>query len=234
MKRRRLLPYLGQLWATDVGLTILLASLLIYIFVLHPLIHVGFVKLLGNILFSLILVSGTITVSKNRIFRSVVLGWALLSFIFLWVKYLFPSWPLTTLNALLVLIFLVLLTILILDRIFREGPTTSYRIMAAVAVYLLIGVTWATLYNLIALHSPETFNIAVPSAGDKSDVLGHHLLYFSFVTLTSIGYGDIVATHPTVRMLVALEGVVGQLFPAILIARLVSLHVQSKRKTQSD
>jgi hypothetical protein len=53
----------------------------------------------------------------------------------------------------------------------------------------------------------------------------------SFVTLTTLGYGDIVAVHPTVRMLVILEGVVGQLYPAILIARLVSLQVQSKQKT---
>jgi hypothetical protein len=223
--------WLSRLWTTDTGLVALLVSLLFYIFIVHPLIHVGFVKLLANLLFSVILVSGAITVSKNRIFRSVVLGWAFLSFIFIWVKYLFPSWPLSTFNTLLVLVFLVLLTILILDRIFREGPTTGYRIMAAVAVYLLVGVIWASLYHLIALQAPETFNMTVTSAGGDSDLLGHNLLYFSFVTLTSIGYGDIVAIHPTVRMLVVLEGVVGQLFPAILIARLVSLQVQSKRKT---
>ncbi len=220
--------WVSRAWTSDAGLVALLVSLLFYIFVVHPLIHVGFVRLLANILFSLILVSGAITVTKNRIFRSVVLGWALLSFIFLWVKFLFPSSPLDRINSFLALIFLVLLTILILDRIFGEGPTTGYRIMAAVAVYLLIGVIWASLYHLIALQAPETFNLAVTTAEDKSDVIGHHLLYFSFVTLTSIGYGDIVAVHPLVRMLVVLEGVVGQLFPAILIARLVSLHVQSK------
>jgi hypothetical protein len=66
------------------------------------------------------------------------------------------------------------------------------------------------------------------------EALQSNLFYFSFVTLTTIGYGEIVAVHPITRMLVILEGVAGQLFPAILIARLVSLQVQSKQKTQSD
>jgi hypothetical protein len=86
----------------------------------------------------------------------------------------------------------------------------------------------------MAFRIPGAFNIQGPLALGGGEALQSHLFYFSFVTLTTLGYGDIVAVHPMARMLVILEGVAGQLFPAILIARLVSLQVQSKRKTQSD
>jgi len=103
--------------------------------------------------------------------------------------------------------------------------------MGAVAVYLLIGMIWCVAYYLVALLIPGAFNIREPISPGDGEALQSQLFYFSFVTLTSIGYGDIAAVHPIVRMLVILEGVVGQLFPAILIARLVSLQIQSKQKT---
>ncbi len=102
--------------------------------------------------------------------------------------------------------------------------------MGAVAVYLLIGMVWSVVYHLVALRIPGAFNIQGTNATGNGESLQSQLFYFSFVTLTWIGYGDIGAVYPIVRMLVILEGVVGQLFPAILIARLVSLHVQSKHK----
>jgi len=103
--------------------------------------------------------------------------------------------------------------------------------MGGVAAYLLLGLTWYMAYHLVALGFPEAFSVQGSSlSGDRAS-LPSQLFYFSFVTLTTLGYGDIVAVHPLARMLVILEGVTGQLFPAILIARLVSLHAQSKRKT---
>jgi hypothetical protein len=231
MKRRRILPYLGRFWVTDVGLTTLVVSLLIYIFFLYPLTGTGWVKLLTNIFFSLILIAGAITVSRNRIFRTLVFSWGLLNFVFLWTRYLFPYQPLVFATDCLSMAFLVLLTLLILSQAFREGPTTSHRIMGAVAVYLLLGVIWSLAYDLITLGIPGAFNIQAPSTPGDRESFRSDLFYFSFVTLTTTGYGDIVPIHPIARMLVILEGVTGQLFPAILIARLVSLHVQSKKKT---
>jgi hypothetical protein len=103
--------------------------------------------------------------------------------------------------------------------------------MGAVAAYLILGVIWSLAYHLIALRMPEAFSIQGAFAPGDSEALRLHLFYFSFVTLTTLGYGDIVAVHPMVRMLVILEAVAGQLFPAILIARLVSLHIQSTQNT---
>ena len=231
MKRKRILPYLGRLWATDVGLTTLLVSLLIYIFFLYPLAGPGWVRLLTNVFFSLILIAGTITVSRNRIFRTLVFSWGFLTFVFLWTRYLFPYQAFVLVTDCLSLVFQVLLTSLILSQIFREGPTTSHRIMGAVAAYLLLGVIWFLAYHLIAVRMPEAFSVQGPFTLGDGEALQSNLFYFSFVTLTTLGYGDIVAVHPMARMLVILEAATGQLFPAILIARLVSLQVQSKRKT---
>ena len=228
---RRIVLYLNRLWTTDAGLTTLLVSLLTYVFFLNPLLEPGWERLLGNVFFSIILIAGAITVSRHRVLRTLVFSWGLVTFIFLWTWYLFPYRILVYVNTCLALVFLVLLTVLILGQAFREGPTTSHRIMAAVATYLILGVIWSLAYYLIALRIPGAFNVQGAVSPGDGEVLRSRLFYFSFVTLTTLGYGDIVPVHPMVRMLVILEGVAGQLFPAILIARLVSLQVQSKQKT---
>ena len=233
MKRRRILPYMERLWATDIALTALLVFLLAYIFFLYPLGEVGSFRPLTSVFFSFILITGAIAASRNRFFRTLVFSWGLLSFIFVWVRYLFPHQTLIFVAYCLAIFFLLLLTSLILSQALREGETTSHRIMGAVAGYLLLGLIWYLAYHLVALYIPGAFVIQGSSAPGDEQSLQSHLFYFSFVTLTTLGYGDIVAVHPFARMLVILEGVTGQLFPAILIARLVSLQVQSKRKTQS-
>ena len=228
---RRILSHLNQLWTTDIALTALLFSLLIYIFFLYPLGQVGSFRPLTTLFFSLILISGAIMVSRNRIFRMLVFSWGILTFIFLWGRHLFPHQTLIFVANCLGLFFLVLLTSLILGQALREGSTTYHRIMGAVAAYLLIGMIWSEAYYLITLWIPRAFIIQGSSIPGGGESLQSQLFYFSFVTLTTLGYGDIVAIHPIARMLVIVEGVVGMLFPVILIARLVSLHVQSKQKT---
>jgi hypothetical protein len=231
MKRRRILPYLERLWVTDIALTALLFFLLMYIFFLYPLGQIGSFRPLTSVFFSLILITGAITVSRNRIFRTLVFSWGVLTFVFLWTRHLFPHETLVFVTDCLGLFFLVLLTSLILSQVLRDGETTSRRIMGGVAAYLILGLIWSLAYHLIALRIPGAFSIPGPSTPGDTESIQSHLFYFSFITLTTIGYGDIAAVHPMARMLVILEGVVGQLFPVILIARLVSLQVQSKKKT---
>jgi len=228
----RILSYPERLWTTDIALTTLLISLLIFIFFLYPLGQVGSLRLLPTVFFSLILITGAITASRNRIFKTLVFSWGLLAFILAWLRFFFPhQQTLIFVANCLTLFFLVLLTSLILGQALRGGPTTYHRITGAVAAYLLIGMIWSLAYYMIALWIPGAFSIQGASGPGGGESLQSQLFYFSFVTLTTIGYGDIAAVHPMVRMLVILEGVVGQLFPAILIARLVSLQVQAKQKT---
>lgn len=111
---RRPLPYRERLWATDVALTALLMLLVTYVFILHPLVPAGSLRFLAGVLFSLVLISGAITVSRNRVFRAFVFVWAILTFLVLWAAYLFPHAALIVAELCLTLAFLVLLLILIL------------------------------------------------------------------------------------------------------------------------
>lgn len=111
---------------------------------------------------------------------------------------------------------------------FGPGKVSIHRIMGAVILYLSIGLLFANAYRACALTLHPSFKGLAESHHFLSDSL-----YFSLTTLTTTGYGDILPVHPFVRSLSNLEAVVGQLFPATLLARLVSLQVSSHRPSQS-
>jgi hypothetical protein len=101
---------------------------------------------------------------------------------------------------------------------FGNGKVNIHRIMGALILYLTIGLVFANFYHACAL-------LLHPSlSGLHNDHFVSETLYFSLATLTSTNYGDILPVHPIVRSLCNLEAVVGQLFPATLLARIVTLH----------
>lgn len=102
---------------------------------------------------------------------------------------------------------------------FGPGRVTVHRILGAVILYLSIGLIFAGAYRVCDALLAHAFNGLPAGRGALSQ-----LLYFSLTTLTTTGYGDIAPVHPFVRSLANLEAVIGQLFPATLLARLVSLH----------
>jgi hypothetical protein len=109
--------------------------------------------------------------------------------------------------------------------VFGPGHVTYHRVIGAVLLYLTIGVMFVGFFAIVGTLVPDAFtNIRMtddPSVPSK-------LVYFSFVTLTSVGYGDIVPVHPVARSLCNLESIIGQLYPATLLARLVTLELQSE------
>jgi Ion channel len=96
----------------------------------------------------------------------------------------------------------------------------SEHLYTAVSIYLMLGLMWFALYNAIDTLTPGAI---VRNSGVTTDP-STDLLYFSLVTLSTVGYGDIVAVHPEVRMLAALESIVGVLYIAIMVAILVSAY----------
>jgi Ion channel len=107
--------------------------------------------------------------------------------------------------------------------VFAPGRVSYHRVVGAVLIYLMIGMTFVALYALAGLELPNAFT-GLSIASDRQGLLSE-LIYFSFVTLTSVGYGDILPAHPLVRGIANLEATLGQLFPATLLARLVSLEI---------
>jgi hypothetical protein len=117
---------------------------------------------------------------------------------------------------------LTLLGALLGTRVFGAGTVTRNRIGGAVALYMLVGLVWADAYQLVSMVVPDSF--AGISAHDGS-IDRFTWVYFSFVTLTTVGYGDIMPLSRAARSLANLEALIGQLYPAIVLARLVSLRV---------
>jgi hypothetical protein len=111
--------------------------------------------------------------------------------------------------------------------LFAPGRVTYHRIQGAIAVYLQLALLFQFAYLLVVVQSPNAFSPAIVLIESNS---ASKLLYFSLVTLTTTGYGDLVAIHPIARSLANLEAVVGQLFPAILLARLVTLELEHRRR----
>jgi len=103
---------------------------------------------------------------------------------------------------------------------FAPGRVTVHRIMGGVILYLSVGLIFAEAYRAAALTLTPSFS-GLPASG-RSTLSA--LLYFSLSTLTTTGFGDITPLHPFIRSLANLEAVIGQLFPATLLARLVTLH----------
>jgi hypothetical protein len=122
-----------------------------------------------------------------------------------------------------VLVFMVALIWVIWSAVFGPGRVTHHRIRGAVVLYLSIALGFASLFEiLLALYPGAITGAAVHG---KYLLIGQSLVYYSFSTLTSTGYGDLVPVHPLVRSLSNLESVIGQLYPATLLARIVMLEL---------
>ena len=217
---------LTRFWADDKGLSVFSALLLIVIFVIPPFVPPGSGRRLpGDIAYALLLISGVRALGERKLARRVLMPVAVTTLavnLGIWVLPVPEPWVLGT-SLLSLLLFLVI----VLGQTLRAGPVTFHRIQGAVAAYLLLGIIWAHAYALVAHLGPGAF------AGPLSPADGPRaFFYFSFVTLTTVGYGDVLPVHPVARSLAMLEAVTGPLYLAILIARLVSLTVASDAESR--
>lgn len=128
---------------------------------------------------------------------------------------------------------------LMLKRVISDGPVDTEKIFAALCVYLLAGIAWGLLYVLVFLNDADAFYFAFnepvpPEASGETAKLFPMFGYFSFVTMTTLGYGDIAPANDLTRTLAWLQAVLGQLYVAVLIARLVGMHAQVGSTVQDD
>ncbi len=116
-------------------------------------------------------------------------------------------------------VFLIQMLVMILIHIEKENEVTKDLIMASACAYILIGMVWAHFYHFVEVFHPKSFTLPWTPGDDLWD-----FYYYSFVTLTTVGYGDILALTKPARALSILEALTGQLYLAIMISRLVGLH----------
>lgn len=217
---------LRALFSTDASLTVLLVSLSLVLFVIYPFVPLSTLgRLLVDLGLTAIVISGSFSLADRPHLRMLVVGLAIIALVTHWLRHVAAHEALLTAAYSSTILFLGLAASGTLSRVLRQGRVTSHRIQGAIAVYLMLGLIWGFAYSLVELHHPGSFNLpgTAIDAARESDENMRDLVYFSFVTLTTLGYGDIAPKSPHARTLATLEALVGQLYLVILIARLVSL-----------
>lgn len=141
----------------------------------------------------------------------------------------------TTVQRALFAVLVVISTLVVLEFVIRAERVDADAIFASMCAYFLLALLWAFLYaaidSALLSHGAASFEPEPPVGGETNFA---ELLYFSFVTLTTLGYGDMTPVHPVVRAFAAMEAFVGQMFLAILVARLVSLHLMDRTDIARD
>ena len=133
-------------------------------------------------------------------------------------------------HLLLLLCFFIWMTWLLLRQVLFTGAVDGNRIVGAICIYMLLALVWAMLYLLIAEALPGSFN-GVPQAPWLENF--STAIYFSFVTITTLGYGDILPVTPLARFLVTMEAIVGVFYMAIVVASLIGVRL-SKGEAAHD
>jgi hypothetical protein len=218
-----------RFWSEERSLTTLLVLLAINMFVLLPMSREGVgTTLVKDTFFSLLLLAGLLTMTGHKTLQIGFFLFIALTIIVHWARIAFGTAGLSGWDALFSMLSLCAFTMVVLWQVNQKGPVTGHRVRGAVAGYLLLGFSCAYAYGLIDFLIPGAFQM--PAADLQSrKAQSEAFLYFSIVTLTTLGYGDITAVHPVARSVVMMEALLGQLYPAILIARLVTLQMEARK-----
>jgi hypothetical protein len=222
---------LNKFWGSEESLTVFLCVLLVRVFLL-PLLPADylFTDIVVDVLTVFILISGITACPSNQSLRSISIILVVVSVVFNAAGYWYEQNSQQqaidiALSTLCILLFIQV----ILYQVFKDGDVTTQRLLGAISVYIMLGLVCANLYELIYLLNPESFNFATETLKQPFNPK-QQFIYFSFVNLTTTGFGDIVPVSDVARSCSMLESLIGQLFPTVLIGRLVSLFVGVKKK----
>jgi hypothetical protein len=212
------------------ALTVLLVVQCLVLFFATPLVAVGELPApyVGE---SLMAIFGMLLVALSEGRGPTVLASAIvvLAMVAAAVNIIAPNPVLGTANHIGSIVIMLLVGLVVSRAVFAPGPVSAHRVRGAIVMYLTIGLTFSAIYRLIHDWVPTAF-VGIPPGIPRGESFGS-ILYFSLVTLTSVGYGDITPVHPFARSMANLEAVIGQLYPATLLARLVTLQLETRRRS---
>jgi len=212
--------------------TVMLAFMLVYMISL-PVLELSGVatSILGSVLnaifFSLLLISLIYSVNETRrsmVAAAMLVGLGILSRA---VYLLWHSEPFFVIYHGFYILFLGFVVYCMMRFLFESQRVNANMISASLCNYLLIGLFWAVVYSLTAELMPVSFYIS--GSADHAMAFGSSdavfPVYYSFITLTTLGYGDVYPVTPLTQMLAAVEALTGQLYLVVIVARLVGLHI---------
>jgi Ion channel len=206
---------------SQVRISIFLGILILTVLVV-PSLGFGHSWWYGNVVFTVLLGVGISIAWKRRglFILSAIIGIA--AVVLRWLAQWTPSplWALSSEVATLLTIA-ILAWILLLQIFRRDGPITAVSIQAAISIYLLFGLAWANAYLIAMQLNPNSFQSSV----SLSSFYVSEWYYYSYVTLTTLGYGEITPLTQAARALSVGEALTGQLYLAVLIARLIGMEI---------
>ena len=211
----------------------LLVTILIFLGVGPILADMTGFRLLLDIFFSAILLSAIYAISQKK--RDTVIAFALAipTLLAFWLRDFTSGVAFNVTSEIFGSLFFGHTIIVLLNFILKSPKITRHVIHAALIGYLLMGMMWASIYELIDTIEPGSFSL-VQGWVDNPRLI---YLYFSYVTLTTLGYGDITPLTAQAYSISILEAIIGQIYITVLIARLVAMqisHSGKDRQPRSD
>jgi voltage-gated potassium channel Kch len=235
IKKENIFGYLTESWSEERKLTGLVIALTFHTVIGYPLVSVisnsVAIQLTNNLFLFAVLLLGLFALTRHNITRTVLGAIILILISVRSARFVFGAQWLLGWDILLALMTSIAFVSIAMSYAYKKGPVTSRRIQAAVAAYLLIILVFALGYMLISFFIPGAFGFLDKAPNIAAPGIEYIFHYFSISTITTLGYGDIVPVHPFARTLATAEALVGQLFPAILLARLVSLSIVDRERT---
>ncbi len=177
-------------------------------------------QLYEAVLFTVVMCTGLVASGSRRRLAFALASFALAA---IWLNQLWPRVCPTLIFILPGMAFLVVVTASLLRFVLRVKKVDAEVLCAGISVYLILGLLWGLAYTLVAQVDPNAFSFSTPSE-TAAMMSGFTSIYFSFITLATLGYGDITPATNVARMLAMLEAMTGTLFVGVMIARLVSLY----------
>jgi hypothetical protein len=182
------------------------------------------------------LVIGIFSLQENRaLFVSGVIL-ASISIVITVASQFWDNEALSLLNLTILLVFMSASIVLAMRHLIAPGGMSFNRLMGGACIYIMLGMVWAIIYLYIVWFQPDAFSGALGSLEDNNSQMFWDLMYFGFVTMPALGYGDITPVAPIARVLAYLQAIVGQLYIAILIGSMVGAFISDRsqgRKSKS-
>ncbi|MHC4076527.1 MAG: potassium channel family protein [Planctomycetota bacterium] len=206
---------------------LILLCLIVGLLVLVPILN-RFVaaRIFLDIFLTAIVISMVYTISPKK---GQVIAGLLLAIVMLasrWLQYAYPNKGIAAIGMIAGVLFAAVVIASIMIFMFKSEEVNREIIYAAILLYLLAALAWAFVYTLLELVDPASFNITLSHLQDYLSVFQ----YYSFVTITTLGYGDITPVTEVAKAFSVLEAVVGQLYLVVAVAWLVGMHVSRKTK----
>lgn len=204
----------------------LLVALALLFFVFPFVEEVKGGDIIVSILLSLVLLCAVLAVADSKRVLVIAIAFAIPAIAGRWISHFRPDLvpPPVFLTAGLVLIAFVVANLL---RFVLRAPSVNLEVLcASISAYLMLGLLWTLAYWLVDQLTPGAFAFNTNEA--RQSIRGFNAFYFSFVTLSTVGFGDITPISKVARMLAAMEAITGLLYVAVLIARLVALYSSPK------